>query len=128
MASGEELLASIRPGMELTKNFFLRIYGYELSFPGFAEVALTRLEEAGCSKARNYYTCIVAEWGYYHDKMLAGVAAWYRKQDFTKKGDDRNWREAELLEKRRELLEKKLELLREKKLLLMQQSRQLKRN
>ena len=39
MASREELLASIRPGMELTKNFFLRIYGYELSFPGFAEVA-----------------------------------------------------------------------------------------
>lgn len=79
MASREELLASIRPGMELTKNFFLRIYGYELSFPGFAEVALTRLEEAGCSKARNYYTCIVAEWGYYHDKMLAGMGSSGRK-------------------------------------------------
>lgn len=100
MASGEELLASIRPGMELTKNFFLRIYGYELSFPGFAEVALTRLEEAGCSKARNYYICIVAEWGYNHEKMLAGVAAWYRKQDFTKKGDDelrKRQQEAEFL-------------------------------
>ncbi|MEJ8760608.1 hypothetical protein [Enterocloster sp. HCN-30185] len=39
MASREELLQSIRPDMRLDKCFFLRIYGYELTGPGFSEVA-----------------------------------------------------------------------------------------
>lgn len=38
MASREELLQSIGPDMRLDKWFFLRIYGYELTWPGFAEV------------------------------------------------------------------------------------------
>ena len=45
MASREELLQSIRPDMKLSKAFFMRIYGYEITWPGFAEVALQRLEE-----------------------------------------------------------------------------------
>lgn len=91
MASKEELLASIQPGMKLTKNFFLRIYGYEISFPGFAENALTRMEILGCSKARNYYTGVVSEYDYNHEKDMKNVAAWYRKQDFViKKGEDSN--------------------------------------
>ena len=47
MASREELLESIRPDMKLTKNFFMKIYGYEISFPGFAEIPLTELEKSG---------------------------------------------------------------------------------
>ena len=62
MASREELLQSIRPDMTLTKAFFMRIYGYEITWPGFAEVALQRLEEIGCSKAREYYGGFVAEY------------------------------------------------------------------
>ena len=41
MASREELLQSIGPDMRLDKWFFLRIYGYELTWPGFAEVVYT---------------------------------------------------------------------------------------
>lgn len=79
MASRQELLSSINPGMKLDHNFFLRIYGYELTWPGFAENALTRMEILGCSKARNYYTCIVNEYNHRHEKEMKNVAAWYRE-------------------------------------------------
>ena len=68
--------------MRLDKNFFLKIYGYELTWPGFAEVALTKLQGAGCNKARNYYTCIVVEYQYNDESVLKNVAEWYVKQDF----------------------------------------------
>ena len=80
MASREELLQSIDPGMHLDKGFFLKIYGYDLTRSGFAEVALQKLEQAGCSKARNYYACIVTEWEFCHDKELQKAANWYREQ------------------------------------------------
>ena len=53
--SKEELLASIRPDMKLTWDFFKRIYGYEITWPGFADRALTALEAVGCSRARDHY-------------------------------------------------------------------------
>lgn len=96
MASRQELLDSIRPDMKLTKNFFMRIYGYEISFPGFAEIALTEMEKAGCSKARAYYQRFVGEYEKKHDEEMKEVADWYRKQ---LKGDGKDWkrqREAEL--------------------------------
>lgn len=44
MPSREELLQSIKPGMILDKAFFLRIYGYDISSPGFAEKVLEKLD------------------------------------------------------------------------------------
>lgn len=61
MASRRELLDSLKPGMHLDKNFFLKVYGYEITRPGFAEDVIKRLEILGCSKAREYYTCIVTD-------------------------------------------------------------------
>lgn len=107
MASRKELLDSIQTDMKLTKSFFMKIYGYELTWPGFAEVALSKLEKAGCSQARNYYTCIVIEYDHNHEKEMKGVAEWYAKQDFTKKGEDKDWKrqqETELLKRKKELL------------------------
>lgn len=80
MASREELLQSIRPDIRLDKWFFLRIYGYEITWPGFAETALQRLEIMGCSKARNYYSCIVAEYEHNREKELKEVASWYAEE------------------------------------------------
>jgi hypothetical protein len=80
MASREELLRSIGPDMRLDKWFFLRIYGYEITWPGFAEVALQRLEIMGCSKARNYYSCIVAEYEHNREEELKEVASWYAEE------------------------------------------------
>ena len=95
MASREELLQSIRPGAQLDKNFFLRIYGYEITWPGFADRALSRMEILGCSNARNYYSCIVAEYEYEYQKQMKETAAWYVAglekrwdQDRRKKGSE----------------------------------------
>lgn len=119
MASREELLRSIRPGMRLDKNFFLRIYGYELTWPGFAEVALTKLQGAGCDKARNYYTCIVAEYEYNNEKVLKNVAEWYIKQDYYgKKVNESRKRRQEVEQRRKMLLNRKKRLLMQKSKLL----------
>ena len=37
MAGSRELLDSLKPGMYLDKNFFLKVYGHEITSPGFAE-------------------------------------------------------------------------------------------
>lgn len=80
MASREELLQSINPEMHLTRAFFLKVYGYEISFPGFAEIAIKTLENAGCSKARSYYDQIVQEYEDQYNERLKTVAIEYGKQ------------------------------------------------
>ena len=81
MASREELMQSIRPGMNLTKDFFKRIYGYEITWPGFAEKAIRALElVAGCGRAREHYTCVTAEIEAEFDKVSKVAAAWYVKE------------------------------------------------
>ena len=52
MASRRELLNSISCDMRPDKSFFMKIYGYELTWAGFAEDALTRLEFLGCEALR----------------------------------------------------------------------------
>ena len=97
MASRQELLSSISPQMRLDKSFFMKVYGYELTWPGFAEEALARLEILGCSRAREYYACIVVEYEHNHEKELKRAAEWYGKQDFRRKEvkKPRNIQEAE---------------------------------
>lgn len=75
--SKEGFLSSIRPDMKLTWDFFKRIYGYSLYEPEFAEQALTALEAAGCSRARDYYKTWVNEYEAEHDAEMKKVAAWY---------------------------------------------------
>lgn len=75
----EEFLHSFSTGMKLYKSTFLKIYGYELSYPGFAEKALSWLEVLGCSKARAYYSGVVVEFEHERDKGLKEVASWDRK-------------------------------------------------
>lgn len=114
MASRRELLDSLHPDMKLNKNFFLMIFGYDMTSPGFAEDALARLEILGCSQARKYYDCIIKEWQHEHDKMMKNVAHWYGQQDFEGKKvklrkqqevEQRNLTESELTELCRKLLQ-----------------------
>lgn len=79
MPCREALLQSIHPKMHLTKAFFLRVYGYEVSTPGFAEQALSALEAAGCSRAREYYNTFTGECERQREEELKRVAAWYRE-------------------------------------------------
>jgi len=77
--SKELLLSSINNSMKLTKSFFMRIYGYEIGSPGFSEIALSKLEESGCSKAREYYSTLVNEYEEKQKDTMKEVAAWYVK-------------------------------------------------
>ena len=77
MASREELLQSIRPGMRLDKAFFLKIYGYEITWPGFRETAIKTLEAAGCSMAWDYYIAAVAGYNWAYQQQIKEVGEWY---------------------------------------------------
>ena len=111
----EEFINSFKP-MSLTKAFFLKIYGYELTWPGSAERCLQRLEELGSSRARSYYAAIVADYEEKQEKTTQEVAAWYAGQleRQWKNEEVRAWKEneAERL-KQIALREKELELLKE---------------
>lgn len=79
-SSKEQLLESIGSEMNLTKGFFRKIYGYEISYPGFKETALRTLEEAGCMKARAYYDEIIGEYQRQQDEAIRPVAEEYAKE------------------------------------------------
>jgi len=66
--------------MKLCQSFFLRIYGYEISYPGFADEAIKVLEGAGCSKAKSYYNEIIAKYQKKRDEELKPVARQVKKQ------------------------------------------------
>ena len=73
-------MQSIRPDMKLDKAFFLRIYGYEITWPGFAGQALAVLEQAGCSRAREYYDSIVQEYEVQYAAEVQSTAQWHRME------------------------------------------------
>ena len=91
----EKLLANIQPGMKLTKNLFLQIYGYNISTPGFADEAIAKLKDLGCSKAGEYYEQITSEWKDEHEKMLQKGVNISRKQREAeqRKNQERRWKE-----------------------------------
>lgn len=79
----------------------MRVYGYELTWSGFAEIALSELEKAGCGKARAYYQQFVDEYEKKHNEEMKGVAEWYAKQDFKMKGVYRTWKRQQGVEQAR---------------------------
>lgn len=98
MASREELLQSIKPDMKLTWDFFKKIYGYEISFPGFAEVALKALEDAGSTHSRQHYEKFVNDYEQKKQEELYPVAVEYVKKlerQWEKKekkaGEEKEW-------------------------------------
>ena len=111
----EAFLHSFRTGMKLYKSTFLKIYGYELSYPGFADKALDWLEVLGCSKARTYYSGVVAEFEHERDKGLKEVASWEKTAVINdKKEVKQGWRQKEAEQRELlELLETKRQILRE---------------
>lgn len=111
----EEFLHSFSTGMKLYKSTFLKIYGYELSYPGYAEKALSWLEMLGCSKARTYYSGVVVEYEHERDKELKEVASWDRTTSNNhKKEVSSSWRQKEAEQRELlELLETKRQILRE---------------
>ena len=93
MASREELLQSIRPGVILDQAFFLKVYGYEITTPGFAEKALSALElVAGCTDARKGYSETVERYEESYQEQMKEVGRWYAKWCAEKqKGGEGTW-------------------------------------
>lgn len=120
-ASKEQLIQSIGPTMNLTKGFFLRIYGYEISWPGFADQAIKALEDAGCSRARTYYVEIIGDYQRQQDEAIKPVAAWYAEKL------DNEWKngqkEGEEERKQKEQIIKGLERMSDGDLLKLWQQR-----
>lgn len=75
-----KLLNEMSPNMHLSKGYFKKILGLDITTPGFAEDALTRLEILGCSRAREYYEAVKAEWQQEHDAQMKSAAHWYKGQ------------------------------------------------
>lgn len=89
MASREELLQSINSLEKVDEAFFLKVYGYEISYPGFANEAIKALNDAGCDRAREYYNNAVSKYERKQDEELKEVAHWYRQEC------DKEWRQKE---------------------------------
>lgn len=87
MESREELLQNINPGMKLDKAFFLKVYGYEISYPGFSDIAIKALEGAGCSKAKEYYGQVTTKYEKKYHEGIKEVSEWYGKQVAQKWAD-----------------------------------------
>ena len=103
----DEFLHSFSNGMKLYKSTFLKIYGYDLSYPGYAEKALSWLELLGCSKARTYYSGVVDEYEHQHEKELKSAAHWYKDQcENDKKEVERGWRQKEVEQLKADLQQK----------------------
>lgn len=75
-----KLLNEMSPNMHLSKGYFKKILGLDITTPGFAEDALTRLEILGCSRAREYYEAVKGEWQQEHDAQMKSTAHWYKEQ------------------------------------------------
>lgn len=103
----EKFINSFKP-MPLTKAFFLKIYGYELTWPGSAERCLQRLEELGSSRARKLYAAVVADYEEKQEKTTQEVAAWYAEQLERKYSNKevRAWSQKETERLREDLQEK----------------------
>lgn len=115
----EPFLHSFSCDMKLYRSTFKKILGYDITTPGFAEDALTRLEILGCSRAREYYEAVKAEWQQEHDAQMKSVVHWYKGQceneweNTKRKGADalRKQQEAEQRKQRREQWRKLSEML-----------------
>lgn len=115
----EPFLHSFSCDMKLYKSTFKKILGYDITTPGFADDAIARLEILGCSRAREYYETVKAEWQQEHDAQMKRAAEWSRDQwanewENTKRKavrESRKKQEAEQREQRRERWRKLSEML-----------------
>lgn len=110
--------------LTLTRRTFIKMYGYELSYPGTAAEAIALLKEAGCSRAEEYYNATVAEQEQKQNEMYKSVAVWLKARKDEGVNKWKKEQEAEHQRTRSQILTSKLELLRKKRELLNTQQQQ----
>ena len=124
--SRDSFLAQFRDPerLTLTRRTFIKMYGYELSYPGTAAEAIALLKEAGCSRAEEYYNATVAEQEQKQNEMYKSVAVWLKARKSEGVNKWKKQQEAEHQRTRSQILTSKLELLRKKRELLNTQQQQ----
>lgn len=124
--SRDSFLAQFRDPerLTLTRRTFIKMYGYELSYPGTAAEAIALLKEAGCSRAEEYYNATVAEQEQRQNEMYKSVAVWLKARKDEGVNKWKKQQEAEHQRTRSQILTSKLELLRKKRELLNTQQQQ----
>lgn len=110
--------------LTLTRRTFIKMYGYELSYPGTAAEAIALLKEAGCSRAEEYYNATVVEQEQKQNEMYKSVAVWLKARKDEGVNKWKKQQEAEHQRTRSQILTSKLELLRKKRELLNTQQQQ----
>lgn len=83
--------------MKLTKSFFKAIYGYELTYPGFAEMALRKFDDMGSKTARSYYEQFSKKYENERNQTLRNVGIWYVEQL------ERKWEERKMKRERQQM-------------------------
>lgn len=79
MTNRDIFLQHLQSGPALNEALMFQIYGYELTYPGFQEKALSILKQAGCRDVRSFYTQIVSAYEKtLHDEILE-ISQWYSK-------------------------------------------------
>lgn len=113
MNSKEELIAMIKPDMKLTESFFKAIYGYELTYPGFAEMAMIKFMAMGSKNARAYYKQFSEKYENEARQTFRNVGAWYveqleKERQEKKRKEVRRWNREKAYQRMsdKELLEK----------------------
>ena len=101
MASKAELLALIRPDMNITKEFLKQTYAFNMDYPEFSEEAIAALEAVGCVRAKEHYTAWVQEYESKRDAELKKVSHWYRLE--CEKQWEKKQKEGEQQRKQKEM-------------------------
>lgn len=87
MASREELIQSIQPGVVMDETIFRKIYGYDITTPGFADNILDDLEDiyilydcSGESNPRERYKAFTRSLEDEYERELKKVSKWYNEK------------------------------------------------
>lgn len=117
----EKLLSSIQIGMKLDKEFFRKIYGYEITWPGFKEIAIKKMQTFGYDDAQKLYDEVVSEHENKSCQSLKETAVWlskkinsdYEKHCMVKEGSE-DLRQKLLIQRKMYLMQLKEKLQKSK--------------
>lgn len=94
MAKKDDLLEYLTQGKgPQIPNVYKAIYGYELTYPGYADIAIRAMELTEPKNAREEYEKWVTDYEKGYDAMMKNVAEWYDKElDKRKEAKRRSWK------------------------------------
>lgn len=91
MAKKDDLLEYLTQGKgPQIPNVYKAIYGYELTYPGYADIAIKAMELTEPKNAREEYEKWVADYEKGYDAMMKNVAEWY--DNYLERRNTEKWK------------------------------------